>query len=507
VTAGRAATDQIVPGRCAISVGNPGTPLPPGWRWTLLTDVARLESGHTPSRHHPEYWDGPIPWIGIRDAREHHTGLIADTEQHVTQAGIDNSAARVLPAGTVCLSRTASVGYVVITTAEMATSQDFVNWVCSDQIDPRFLQMALLAEGRDGLAAFGEGSVHTTIYFPAVKAFHIALPPVDEQRRIVDRLDALLADVREARAELDAVPRLVERLRRSVLAAAFRGDLTATWREAHPDVEPASALLDRIRAERRRRWAAANPKKPYVEPAPIDPDAEGLPDLPPGWCWARLGEILAEDLANGRSVLTAETGGFPVLRLTAIRNGTILVAEAKQGQWSAAEAAPFLIRRGDLLVSRGNGSLHLVGRGGLVREEPPPVAYPDTMIRIRPTKSVNADFLAQLWGSPVIRHQIESRARTSAGIYKISQDILEAIAVPLPPAAEQTAVAARVGAALEEVAAMDAIGQSTSAQLDLVERELLAKAFRGELVSSDDVAATPGAPQRARSALSMAAST
>jgi restriction endonuclease S subunit len=62
---GRAATDAAVSGRCILSVGDPGTPCPASWRWIPLTDVARLESGHTPSRKHPEYWNGHVPWVGL----------------------------------------------------------------------------------------------------------------------------------------------------------------------------------------------------------------------------------------------------------------------------------------------------------------------------------------------------------------------------------------------------------------------------------------------------------
>jgi type I restriction enzyme S subunit len=110
---GRAATDQVIPGVGILSVGMPDKEAPPGWKWLPLTDVAKLESGHTPSRKHPEYWNGKTAWIGILDAGAHHGGVIHKTLQTITQAGLDNSAARLLPAGTVCLSRTASVGYVV----------------------------------------------------------------------------------------------------------------------------------------------------------------------------------------------------------------------------------------------------------------------------------------------------------------------------------------------------------------------------------------------------------
>ena len=131
-TGGRDATEGLIEGDVALAVGLPTSPAPNDWRWTKLTDLSRLESGHTPSRQKPEYSDGDIPWMGIRDATANQGRPLLDTVQHVTQQGIDNSSARILPAHTVCLSRTASVGYVVVMGREMATSQDFVNWVCDE---------------------------------------------------------------------------------------------------------------------------------------------------------------------------------------------------------------------------------------------------------------------------------------------------------------------------------------------------------------------------------------
>jgi type I restriction enzyme, S subunit len=126
----------------------------------------------------------------------------------------------MLPKDTVCLSRTASVGYVVIMGKPMATSQDFVTWTCCELLDPRFLAKALLAEGED-IRRFGEGSTHTTIYFPEVKAFHIGLPPVGEQQRIVAKIDSLSAKSRRARDHLNHIPRLVEKYKQAILATAF----------------------------------------------------------------------------------------------------------------------------------------------------------------------------------------------------------------------------------------------------------------------------------------------
>ncbi len=201
-TGGRKATTRHIPPKHALSVGMPSTPAPKGWRWSVLTDLARLESGHTPSRRHPEYWGGTIPWIGISDARAHDGGRIDDTQERTNELGVQNSSARVLPENTVCLSRTASVGYVVVMGRPMATSQDFVNWVCSEQLDHDFLKYLFIAED-DDLLRFASGSLHQTIYFPEVKAFSICHPPLPEQQRIVGVLDEAFAGLATAKAKAE----------------------------------------------------------------------------------------------------------------------------------------------------------------------------------------------------------------------------------------------------------------------------------------------------------------
>jgi type I restriction enzyme S subunit len=223
-SSGRAATTSVRQGIAAISVGDPGTTTPKRWTWVPLSRIARMESGHTPSREHREYWDGDIPWIGIRDARASHGSVIGSTEQTVTSLGLENSAARLLPARTVCFSRTASVGYVTIMGRPMATSQDFANWICSDAILPEYLMFALLAEG-DHIRKFGEGSTHTTIYFPELKALHICLAPIPEQREIVIRVQRALSRVMRFQSDADSRLASLAALERATLGRAFRGDL------------------------------------------------------------------------------------------------------------------------------------------------------------------------------------------------------------------------------------------------------------------------------------------
>ncbi|GAB5561832.1 MAG: hypothetical protein SynsKO_34790 [Synoicihabitans sp.] len=216
----------IQQGHPALSIGNPGTTLPKGWVWAQLVEIARMESGHTPSRNHPEWWAGDIPWIGITDAREHHGKIIQTTFQHTNEEGLANSASRLLPAGTVCISRTASVGYVTVMGRDMATSQDFVNWTPTEAVSSDWLRVVFQAD-TEGLRSFGSGSVHKTIYFPEWLSMHAAIPPRAEQHQIVAEVEARTTAIDHLEAELDRQITRSSRLRQSTLAAAFSGNLTA----------------------------------------------------------------------------------------------------------------------------------------------------------------------------------------------------------------------------------------------------------------------------------------
>jgi len=224
-TGGRDATRRPIAGPCSLSVLMTDDEPRHGWQWSLLTDFARLESGHTPSRKHPEYWGGEVPWVGIKDARDHHGTTITDTLEYTNALGIENSSARILPAGTVCLSRTASVGYVTLMGREMSTSQDFVNWICGDALLPEFLKFLLMSQG-DEIRRFSSGSIHQTIYFPEVKAFHICHPPIAVQREICSSLERTDLEVRALAAAYEAKLSNFSDLRQSILQKAFSGELT-----------------------------------------------------------------------------------------------------------------------------------------------------------------------------------------------------------------------------------------------------------------------------------------
>ena len=194
--------------------------VPAHWDVAKICLVARLESGHTPSRQHPEYWipeECAIPWFSLADVwqlREANRKFLGDTAENISPLGTVNSAARVLPAGTVVLSRTASVGFAGIMPRPMATTQDFANWVCGSRLLPEYLLWAFRAM-KDEFGSKMMGSTHQTIYMPDIRRLTIPVPSLVEQRIIADFLDrrtaATDALVAKKQRLLDLLEELLQR--------------------------------------------------------------------------------------------------------------------------------------------------------------------------------------------------------------------------------------------------------------------------------------------------------
>ena len=209
--------------------------IPAHWKVKKTKFAAILRSGHTPSRQKPEYWnDCTIPWFGLADVwqiRDGRVEYVNATAERISEIGLANSAARLLPKDTVILSRTASVGFSAILGVDMATTQDFVNWVCGVSLRPAYLLYVFRTMGPE-FQRLTMGSTHQTIYMPDVSRFSTPLPPVPEQdlvvafiRKEASAIDALIIKI------IEAIDHLKE-FRTALISAAVTGKIDV--REAMP---------------------------------------------------------------------------------------------------------------------------------------------------------------------------------------------------------------------------------------------------------------------------------
>jgi type I restriction enzyme, S subunit len=207
--------------------------IPAQWQAGRLRRFATMKTGHTPSRQHDEYWeDCEIPWFTLADVWQLRSGTqphLAETTEKISTLGLANSAAELLPAGTVVLSRTASVGFSGIMPVPMATSQDYWNWICGPNLLPDYLWYQFQAM-RPEFEKLRRGSTHPTIYESDAAGLQVCVPPMAEQREIVAVLDHQTAKIGAlSRKVQQAIERLVE-YRSAVISAAVTGkiDVRAT---------------------------------------------------------------------------------------------------------------------------------------------------------------------------------------------------------------------------------------------------------------------------------------
>lgn len=196
--------------------------IPVDWAYRRLTDVAALESGHTPSRRQSVYWDGDIPWVSLHDSASLDVPVLMSTAQTMGPLGLANSSARLLPVGTVVISRTATIGKVAVLGREMATSQDFANYVCGPTVYNMYLLHLFRSMGRRWKQLMA-GSTHKTVYMPVFERLRVPLPPSRaEQEAIASTLSEFDTELNALEAKLAKARQLKQGMMHELLTGRIR---------------------------------------------------------------------------------------------------------------------------------------------------------------------------------------------------------------------------------------------------------------------------------------------
>jgi type I restriction enzyme, S subunit len=317
-------------------------------------------------------------------------------------------------------------------------------------------------------------------HFQHLKSAKLSVPPIPRQLQVVAEVEMQFTRLDAGMSALQRVQANLKRYRAAVLKAACEGRLVPIEAELAKAegraFESGEELLARILEERRKRWTG---RGKYKEPA--RPNAVHPARLPDGWAWATVEQLVREPLCNGVSVAGSLTPpGVRSLRLSAMSGHGFDYSDIRYLPLPDDDVSDLRIQEADFFVSRGNGSLHLVGRGTRAQEPPTPTIFPDTMIRLRLTAPItHSRWVSTIWPSRDIRSQVESRVKTTAGIYKVSQPQIESIRVPVPPLAEQTRIVAEIECrfgAIDNVEAMAVVAAKRSTRL---RRSVLDSAMSG----------------------------
>ncbi|MGF1511808.1 MAG: restriction endonuclease subunit S [Myxococcota bacterium] len=446
--------------------------LPSGWRWQKLTDITKHKSGNSKlikGKLHPEPADGRYPGFSASGQ-----DVWLDHFEHEGPAIIASAV------GARCGRCFRADG------KWSAVANTHIIWT-GPEIDRDFLWRRI----NDQSFWIRGGSAQPFIKVKPSFERPFALPPIEQQQRIVEKVDALFAHSRKAKESLDRVPALLEKLKKSILAAAFRGDLTKDWREANPNVEPDwhRGLLEEERAripkksKHGRLWGAgASQSTPEVE-------------LPPSWNWVQVkdlgfdpGDVVQIGPMSMKSS-EFEDSGVQVLNVGCVQWGYLELSKSNYLPFKRAEDfGRYRLQTNDVLFTRSG----TVGRSALVTAEADGSLMTFHLLRVRvsPRLCLPRFLYLAFRGVPSIRKAIErsSMGSTRAGF---NTRLLQELYVPLPPPEEQLEVISRADEMLRRCTEVDSQRERASALQRQLERSVLQQAFRGHLTDRRDAGEAP----------------
>ncbi len=414
--------------------------VPDSWIHTHLADVAQWGSGGTPSRTNTAYYGGDIPWIKTGELGQ---GVITDTEEKITDLGLKNSSAKVFPKGSVAVAMYgATIGKTAVLGIDAATNQACAVGIPENSITTTEYLLYYLASQKDNFVKAGQGGAQPNISQAVIKNWPIPLAPLNEQKRIAEKLDRLLAKVDNCRERLDRIPLILSKIRSSILTQAFSGELTRIFQNSSK----------------------------YSE----------------DWSYERAADVCEKVQSGG----TPKEGfinnpGIPFLKVYNIVNQKVdfeyrpqfILETINSSSMSKSQSKP-----GDVLMNIVGPPL---GKVAII-----PNSYPEWNINqaitlFRPSSRITTGWLYYLLCSGINVSSIINETRGSAGQSNISLSQCRDFVFPVPSVQEQNKIVHQIEKLFDFADRLEARYQTARTQIDKLTPALLDKAFKGELVPQD----------------------
>jgi len=449
--------------------------LPTTWKLVRLGDIAKTTSGGTPRRDRPEYYGGQIPWVKSGELGD---SVVYETGETITDEALESSNAKVFPKGTLCIALYgATVGKLGILGIDAATNQAVCAIFPPDGLDTRYLYRFFESKRRE-LIEQGKGGAQPNISQGIIRDTKIPVAPPNEQRRIVAEIEKQFTQLEVGVAALRRAQANLKRYRAAVLKAACEGRLVPTETERQKaegrrlkDFESGEQLLKRILIERRQNWQG---RGKYKEPTAPEPPADV--ELPQGWVWAtmtQLGELnRGKSKHRPRDDARLYGGPYPFIQTGDVRRSGGTVREHSQTYSEFGLQQSRLWPEGTLCITIAAN----IAETGILKFKS---CFPDSVV----------GFMHD--GNPVTTRYIEFFIRTAkeklaqfapaTAQKNINLDVLQKVAIPLPPLAEQTRIVAEVERRLSVVEELESVVSENLQRATRLRQSILQKAFTGEL--------------------------
>jgi len=485
--------------------------IPENWVWSKISDLGAVIAGGTPSSKEPNYWGGNINWISPADLTGYTKKTISKGNKSITEKGLKNSSAKVMPAGSVHFSSRAPIGYVAISAEPVATNQGFKSLVPEQGVFNEFVYYYLkaskqLAEKR------ASGTTFLELSGKAFGLLPIPIPPTKEQKRIVAKIEELFSELDNGIAALKTAREQLKVYRQAVLKHAFEGKLTEQWRKDNADkLESPEQLLARIQQERETRyqqqledWKTAvkaweangkegkKPGKPREQKVPTLPslEEESLPKLPEGWMWVHPEHLMSSTpysigigpFGSNLKVVDYCESGVPLIFVRNITRNNFTddlkyVDVEKSEELYAHQVEPL-----DLVITKmgdppGDCEIYPVNL-------PTAVLTADCLKFRVSDEFIDRYFYKSCINSNLVKRQLGLITRGVAQ-KKISVDRFKTIVLPLPSKAEQVVIASLIQEIFESINKTEEELSNQLVKAEILRQSILKKAFSGQLVPQD----------------------
>ncbi|ATN36421.1 hypothetical protein ACO34A_21775 [Rhizobium sp. ACO-34A] len=446
--------------------------LPEGWCWTEIENIARLRGEKVNPSDAPH-----LPFVGMDDIP--NDGLRVLNTKPFAQM---KSAGNKFKPGDVLYGRLRPyLNKTAIASMEGVASGELLAIITA--INAKYFQLFLHSRGFINRAMATVSGDRPRIDFSTISEFKIPLAPLPEQRRIVERIDALFAEIAEGEAALEAARKGLETFRRALLKAAVTGELTRDWRETHQPAETGHDLLARIKAER-----AATPAKGRGKSAAANPplDTSDLPDLPEGWAWAMLGEL--GEIVGGATVDAKRKPVDPVvvpyLRVANVQRGHLDLTQVKDITVERPVARKLRLEPGDILLNEG-GDRDKIGRGWIWDGSIPNMIHQNHVFRVRLVDGGLDPFFVSHHANEMGRAFFVEQGKQTTNLASISLSKISRLPVPVPPPQEVRAIMRLVSERLGEATEALDLLKMEAADAARLRQAILKSAFEGTLVPQD----------------------
>lgn len=462
--------------------------LPSNWVWTRLENIGVWGAGGTPSRKNQDFYlNGTIPWLKTGDL---NNGIVTETEEYITEEAIKKSSAKIFKKDSIGIAMYgATIGKIGIFAKDMATNQACAVVKAFNEIENMYL-FYFFKNVKERLIEKAKGGAQPNISQEILKNFPFNLPPLEEQKRIVEKLDSLFEKIQKIKEIIEEVKEKTTSRREAILSKAFSGELTEKWRgENH--TENARELLVKINDEKLKLWedeckkaedeGRKKPAKPKLKT--IDEmlvGAEEMPyKLPNNWVWTRLGDIT--EINPKKKILDFnDDEEISFVPMKAVSDETGKIEEMEYEKYSKLKKGYTQFIEEDVLFAKITPCMEN-GKCAIAKNLKNDIGYGTTEFHVlRCYQGIINKLLHIFLRQESFRKEAKYNMTGSVGFQRVPVDFLKTALFPLPPLEEQKEIVRVLDKIFEEENRISEL-ISLENKIEILEKTILDRAFRGEL--------------------------